>query len=53
LQADTLNLKGRKNKKIKQINSDLLEGQLAFEDLKKEAQPVQNILSRILKKFTS
>jgi plasmid replication initiation protein len=48
-----LNLKGRKNKKIKQINSDLLEGQLAFEDLKKEAQPVQNILSRILKKFTS
>lgn len=48
-----LNLKGRKNKKIKQINSDVLEGQLAFEDLKNEAQPVQNILSKILKKFTS
>jgi plasmid replication initiation protein len=48
-----LNLEGRKNKKIKQINSDVLEGQLAFEDLKNEAQPVQNILSKILKKFTS
>jgi plasmid replication initiation protein len=41
------NLKGRKNKKIKQINSDVLE------DLKNEAQPMQNILSKILKKFTS
>jgi plasmid replication initiation protein len=48
-----LNLEGRKNKKIKQINSDILEGQLAFEDLKNEAQPVQNILSKILKKLTS
>jgi plasmid replication initiation protein len=47
------NLKGRNNKKIKQINSDVLEGQLAFEDLKNEAQPMQNILSKILKKFTS
>ena len=41
------NLNGRKNKKIKQINSDVLE------DLKNEAQPMQNILSKILKKFTS
>jgi plasmid replication initiation protein len=41
------NLKGRKNKKIKQINADVLE------DLKNEAQPVKNILSKILKKFTS
>jgi len=48
-----VNLKGRTNKKIKKINSDVLEGQLAFEDLKNEAQPMQNILSKILKKFTS
>lgn len=47
------NLKGKKNKKIKQSNSNVLEGQLAFDDLKKEAQPMQNILSKILKKFTS
>ena len=46
------NLKGKKNK-IKQINSDILESQLAFTDLKNEAQPMQNILSKILKKFTS
>jgi len=47
------NLKGKKNKKIKQSNSDVLEDQLAFEDLKKESQPMENILSKILKKFTS
>jgi len=47
------NLKVKKNKKTKRINSDVLEGQLAFEDLKKEVQPMQNILSKILKKFTS
>jgi plasmid replication initiation protein len=47
------NLKGKKRKKIKQINSDVLEGQLAFEDLKNKAQPMQNILSKILKKFIS
>jgi plasmid replication initiation protein len=47
------NLKGKKNKEIKQSNYDVLEGQLAFGGLKKEAQPVQNILSKILKKFTS
>jgi len=47
------NLKGKKNKKIKQSNYDVLEGQLAFDDLKKEAQPMQNILSKILKRFTS
>ena len=46
------NLKGKKNK-IKQINSDILESQLTFTDLKNEAQPMQNILSKILKKFTS
>jgi len=46
-------LRRKKNKKVKQINSDVLEGQLAFEDLKKESQPMQNILSKILKKFTS
>ena len=40
-------VKSPKNKKIKQINSDVLE------DLKNEAQPMQNILSKILKKFTS
>ena len=40
-------------KKAKTINSDVLEEQLAFTDLKKEAQPMQNILSKILKKFTS
>jgi len=39
--------------KKKKGNSDILEGQLSFDDLKNEAQPVQNILSRILKKFTS
>ena len=41
------------NKKAKTINSDVLEGQLAFIDLKNEAKPMQNILSKILKKFTS
>ena len=46
------NLKGKKNK-IKQINSDILESQLAFTDLKNEAQPMQNILSKVLKKLTS
>ena len=47
------NLKVKKNKKTKRINSDVLEGQLAFEDLKNKAQPMQNILSKILKKFIS
>jgi len=41
------------NKKAKTINSDVLEEQLAFTDLKKEAQPMQNILSKVLKKLTS
>jgi plasmid replication initiation protein len=41
------------NKKAKTINSDVLEEQLAFTDLKKEAQPIQNILSKVLKKLTS
>ena len=40
-------------KKAKTINSDVLEEQLAFTDLKKEAQPMQNILSKVLKKLTS
>ena len=41
------------NKKAKTINSDVLEEQLAFTDLKKEAQPMQNIPSKVLKKLTS
>lgn len=41
------------NKKAKTINSKVLEEQLAFTYLKKEAQPIQNILSKVLKKLTS
>ena len=41
------------NKKAITINSDVLEEQLAFTDLKKEAQPIQNILSKVLKKLIS
>jgi plasmid replication initiation protein len=41
------------NKKAKTINSDVLEEQLAFTDFKKETQPIQNILSKVLKKLTS
>jgi plasmid replication initiation protein len=40
-----------KNKKAKTINSDVLEGQLAFTDLKNEAKPISNILSKIFKKL--
>ena len=49
------NLKDKKGKKVIQTDSDfdVLEGQLAFKDLRNEAQPIQNILSKILKKFTS
>ena len=48
------NLKAKKSNKVIQTDSnvEVLEGQLAFEDLKNEAQPIQNILSKMLKKFT-
>jgi len=35
------------------IIPDVLEGQLAFADIKKEPQPVKNILSKVLRKFNS
>lgn len=37
--------------KNKDNNSDILEGQLAFTDMKKELQPIQNILPKVLDKF--
>jgi len=38
---------------VKTINSDTLEGQLAFTEMKNEPQPIKNILSRVLNKFKS
>lgn len=34
-------------------NSDVLEGHLAFADIKKEPQPIENILSKVLENFKS
>jgi plasmid replication initiation protein len=42
--------KKQKNK-TKIINSDILEGQLAFSDIKKEPKPIQSILEKVLNKF--
>ena len=42
--------KKQKNK-TKIINSDILEGQLAFSDIKKEPKPIQSILKKVLNKF--
>ena len=42
--------KKQKNK-TKIINSDILEGQLAFSDIKKEPKPIQSILENVLNKF--
>jgi len=42
--------KKQKNK-TKIINSDILEGQLAFSDIKKEPKPIQSILAKVLNKF--
>ncbi len=46
-----LNLKDKKSKKVIKTDSDIdvLEGQLGFKNLKNEAQPIQNILSKLLK----
>jgi plasmid replication initiation protein len=42
--------KKQKNK-TKIINSDILEGQLAFSYIKKEPKPIQSILAKVLNKF--
>ena len=39
--------------KNKDNNSDILEGQLAFTNMKKELRPIQNILPKVLDKFKS
>lgn len=42
----------KKNKqKNKDNNSNILQGQLAFTDIKKEPQPIQSILSKVMSKF--
>jgi len=42
--------KKQKNK-TKIINSDILAGQLAFDNIKKEPKPIQGILAKVLNKF--
>ena len=44
--------KKQKNK-TKIINSDISEGQLAFDNIKKEPKPIQGILAKVLNKFKS
>jgi len=39
--------------RIKKIIPDILEGQMSFKEIKKEPQPIQNILSKVLNKFKS
>ena len=41
----------QKKKIIKTSSPDILEGQLAFTDIKKEPKPIQGILSKVLSKF--
>ena len=43
--------KNQQRNKLK--DSDVLEGQLAFTDVKKDLQPIQNVLSKLLNKFDS
>lgn len=46
-----------KKGKVKKINSDILEGQTSFDDLKDKdmtsAKPIKSILSSIFSKFVS
>ena len=42
--------KKQKNK-TKVINPNVLEGQLAFDNIKKEPKPIQSILEKVLNKF--
>ena len=45
-------IKPKQKKKISKPNSpDVLEGQLAFSNIKKEPKPIQGILSKVLNKF--
>jgi plasmid replication initiation protein len=45
-------IKPKQKKKIsKPSNPDVLEGQLAFSNIKKEPKPIQSILSKVLNKF--
>jgi plasmid replication initiation protein len=41
----------QKKKIIKTSSPDILEGQLAFTEIKKEPKPIQGILSKVLSKF--
>jgi hypothetical protein len=47
----------QKTKKVtKQLatpKSDILEGQMSFQEIKKEPQPIQSIFSKVLNKFKS
>jgi plasmid replication initiation protein len=43
----------KKRNKIKPTASDVLDGQLAFTDLKKEPKPVKSVLALLLEKFSS
>ena len=45
-------VKPEQKKKVVKTNSpDILEGQLAFTEIKKEPKPIQGILSKVLSKF--
>jgi len=45
-------IKPKQKKKVVKTNSpDILEGQLAFTEIKKEPKPIQGILSKVLSKF--
>ena len=45
-------IKPKQKKKVVKTNSpDILEGQLAFTEIKKEPKPIQSILSKVLNKF--
>jgi plasmid replication initiation protein len=41
----------QKKKAVKANSPDILEGQLAFTEIKKEPKPIQSILSKVLSKF--
>jgi len=48
--------KQKTKKEIKQIarpKPDILEGQMSFQEIKKEPQPIQSIFSKVLNKFKS
>jgi plasmid replication initiation protein len=45
-------IKPTQKKKVVKTNSpDILKGQLAFTEIKKEPKPIQGILSKVLNKF--